>query len=331
MKARHVGNKSRLYNMSLYFYVTGEDASCAIELTPPRVVVKYGDPVSVKCTTSAEEFDGLGWEASEGGTGLKEERYVMLTVQSVAEWDNNPMCFITSGTNQCSTRLGLVIYKNISISSSIESSEEMRENEEYILTCSILNIAPVQNLTVRWYQGNQIIYSENLTNSTKKPTNQTSIFRFTPTRQDDRTTIRCEAHMDLGPEGPQFNASSRELSIGVKYSEVEVGEVLGLKCSSVGNPRPNYSWIYYRTHNVNERTEDGISRLIINNANGFNIGSYTCHAWNEKGNVSKTVRVTVKGRSNTMKGTDACNTQNISKQSNNDLLVTMFYIAICRT
>ncbi|XP_014876266.1 hemicentin-1 [Poecilia latipinna] len=437
--------------------IPGEDASCAIELTPPRVVVKYGDPVSVKCTTSAEEFDGLGWEASEGGTGLKEERYVMLTVQSVAEWDNNPMCFITSGTNQCSTRLGLVIYtfpENISISSSIESSEEMRENEEYILTCSILNIAPVQNLTVRWYQGNQIIYSENLTNSTKKPTNQTSIFRFTPTRQDDRTTIRCEAHMDLGPEGPQFNASSRELSIGVKFgpeiechtvevdegesldgkckvtgnpapniewlkdgrprsltnplgrhdsgtyevkadgltlvekrvqlnvfygpewmcphtytvqehtrhnltcsqgfpepteiwykeeeevqlphiltrsnagqysvrvsnnrttlnftvdivvhyppshiveledSEVEVGEVLGLKCSSVGNPRPNYSWIYYRTHNVNERTEDGISRLIINNANGFNIGSYTCHAWNEKGNVSKTVRVTVKG------------------------------------
>lgn len=99
-------------------------------------------------------------------------------------------------------------------------------------------------------------------------------------------------------------------------SEVEVGEVLGLKCSSVGNPRPNYSWIYYRTHNVNERTEDGISRLVINNATGFNIGSYTCHAWNERGNVSKTVRVTVKGRSNTMKGTDACNKENISKQSN---------------
>lgn len=91
----------------------------------------------------------------------------------------------------------------------------MIENEEYSFTCSILNIAPVQNLTVRWYKGNQVIYSENLTNSTKHPTNQTSIFRFTPTRQDDRTTIRCEAHMDLGPEGPQFNASSRELSIGV--------------------------------------------------------------------------------------------------------------------
>uniref|UniRef100_A0A3B5QTJ6 Hemicentin-2-like n=1 Tax=Xiphophorus maculatus TaxID=8083 RepID=A0A3B5QTJ6_XIPMA len=444
-------------NMSLYFYVTGEDAFCPIELIPTRVVVKYGDPISVNCTTSAGKLDGLGWESSEGGASAPDtQRYVMLTVQSVTQWGSHPMCFLNFAQTQCSTRLGLVIYtfpENISISSSIESSEEMTENEEYSFTCSILNIAPVQNLTVRWYKGNQVIYSENLTNSTKHPTNQTSIFRFTPTRQDDRTTIRCEAHMDLGPEGPQFNASSRELSIGVMFgpeiechtveiqegesldgkckvtgnptphikwlknghsinlqyslrrndtgtyevkaeglasvekkvqlivfygpewtcphtytilehtrhnltcsqgfpepteiwykdedevqlpvfltrsnagqyfvrvsnnlttlnftvdivvhyppshileledSEVEVGEVLGLKCSSVGNPRPNYSWIYYRTHNVNERTEDGISRLIINNATGFNIGSYTCHAWNERGNVSKTVRVTVK-------------------------------------
>ncbi|XP_032443245.1 hemicentin-2-like [Xiphophorus hellerii] len=438
--------------------IPGEDASCPIELIPPRVVVKYGDPISVNCTTSAGKLDGLGWEASEGGaSAANTQRYVMLTVQNVTQWGSHPMCFLNFEQSQCSTRLGLVIYtfpENISISSSIESSEEMTENVEYSFTCSILNIAPVQNLTVRWYKGNQVIYSENLTNSTKHPTNQTSIFRFTPTRQDDRTTIRCEAHMDLGPEGPQFNASSRELSIGVMFgpeiechtveiqegesldgkckvtgnptpqikwlknghsinlqyslrrndtgtyevkaeglasvekkvqlivfygpewtcphtytilehtrhnltcsqgfpepteiwykdeeevqlpvfltrsnagqyfvrvsnnlttlnftvdivvhyppshileledSEVEVGEVLGLKCSSVGNPRPNYSWIYYRTHNVNERTEDGISRLIINNATGFNIGSYTCHAWNERGNVSKTVRVTVKG------------------------------------
>ncbi|XP_054892048.1 hemicentin-2-like [Poeciliopsis prolifica] len=438
--------------------IPGEDASCPIELIPPRVVVKYGDPIDVICRTSAEEVEGLGWEASQGGTGLlADQRDVTLTVQSVTQWDNSPMCFINTAQNQCTTRLELVIYtfpENISISSSIESIEEMIENEAYSFTCNIFNIAPVQNLTVRWYKGNQVIYSENLTNSTKQPTNQTSIFRFTPTRQDDRTTIRCEAHMDLGPESPQFNVSSRELRIGVLFgpeiechtvevqegesldgkckvignptphikwlingysinlafplrrdatgtyevkaegltsvekkvkllvfygpewmcshtytileytrhnltcsqgfpepteiwykdeeeiqlpdiltrsdagqyfvrvsnnlttnnsivdivvhyppsqiveledSEIEVGEDLGLKCSSVGNPRPNYSWIYYRTHNVNERTEDGISRLIINNATGFNIGSYTCHAWNERGNVSKTVRVTVKG------------------------------------
>ncbi|PWA17618.1 hypothetical protein CCH79_00008177 [Gambusia affinis] len=361
-----------------------EDASCPIELIPPRVVVKYGDPISVNCTTSAEKFHGLGWEASQGGTGVVQmQRYVMLTVESVTQWDSHPICFINIDP-QCSTRLGLVIYtfpENISISSSIESTEEMIENEEYSFTCSILNIAPVQNLIVRWYKGNQVINSENLTNSTKQPTNQTSIFRFTPTRQDDRTTIRCEAHMDLGPEvGPEIECHTVEVQEGesldgkcnvtgsptphiqwlinghsinpghslrrndtgtyevkaedgpewtcprtfiflefTRYNfkcsegfpepteiwykdeeEVQPPEILtrsdaGQPAITYSNPRPNYSWSYYRTLNVNERTEDGISRLIINNATRFNIGSYTCHAWNERGKVSKTVRVTVKG------------------------------------
>lgn len=79
-------------------------------------------------------------------------------------------------------------------------------------------------------------------------------------------------------------------------SEVEVGNDLGLKCSSVGNPRSNYSWTYFKAPNVNERTEDGVSTLFINNATGFNTGSYTCQAWNMRGSVSKTVRVTVKGK-----------------------------------
>lgn len=101
--------------MSLYFYVTGEDASCPIELIPPRVVVKYGDPISVNCTTSAEELDGLGWESSEGGASAADtQRYVTLTVQSVTQWGSHPMCFLNFAQTQCSTRLGLVIYSRSS-------------------------------------------------------------------------------------------------------------------------------------------------------------------------------------------------------------------------
>ncbi|XP_047212655.1 hemicentin-1-like [Girardinichthys multiradiatus] len=437
---------------------TGGDASCAIDLIPPRVVVKYGDLVSVNCSSSASDFGGIGWEASQGDTGLRETRHVMWTVERLIHWEISPLCFFNNvHDKQCSTRLGLVIYtfpENISISSSNNNNKAMEENVEYNLSCSILNIAPVQNLTIKWYRGDAAIHTEILTNDKKKPTNQTSVFSFKPMRQDHQTTIRCEAHMDLGPEGPQFNASSQELNIDVEFapdiecytievregesldgkcnvtgnpppnvkwlkdgrpinltdllrrddkgiyevkaegltlvekkiqvnvlygpermcpdtytapehtshnltcsqgfpkpqeiwykddeevklpdiltrrdagqywvtvsnnlttlnftvdivvhyppsdilelenSEVQVGGVFGLKCSSVGNPRPNYSWIYYKTHNVNERTEDGVSGLIINDATGFNTGSYTCQAWNGRGNVSKTVRVTVKG------------------------------------
>lgn len=86
--------------------------------------------------------------------------------------------------------------------------------------------------------------------------------------------------------------------VELEDSEVDVGSSMWLKCSSVGNPRPQYFWDYYRADNVREENEDGVSRLLIHNAAEYNVGSYTCHAWNERGNVSKTARVTVKGGCN---------------------------------
>lgn len=83
--------------------------------------------------------------------------------------------------------------------------------------------------------------------------------------------------------------------VELEDSEVDVGSDVWLKCSSKGNPQPKYSWNYYQTTNVLEESEDGVSRLYIHNATAYNMGSYTCHALNERGNVSKTVRVTVKG------------------------------------
>lgn len=86
--------------------------------------------------------------------------------------------------------------------------------------------------------------------------------------------------------------------VELEDSEVNVGSTISLKCFSRGNPRPRYSWNYYRTHKVTVENEDGVSLLIIHNATGYNTGFYTCQASNVIGNVSKTVRVTVKGRVN---------------------------------
>lgn len=84
--------------------------------------------------------------------------------------------------------------------------------------------------------------------------------------------------------------------VELEDSEVEIGSATWLKCTSTGNPRPKYSWNYYQTDNVMEENDDGVSRLLIHNATAANIGFYTCHAWNDRGNVSKTAKVTVKGR-----------------------------------
>ncbi|KAF1379666.1 hypothetical protein PFLUV_G00178390 [Perca fluviatilis] len=432
---------------------TGVHASCPIELSPPSVVVRYGDSVSINCSTSESLFEGMGWEATQGGTGLTTATHLVWTVENLTEWTISPLCFINPLGNsqflQCSKNPKVVLYTfpdSINIRPSSAQDHVMNEGKKYNFTCDIHNIAPVQNLTVMWYKGGEMVYADTFDNPRKEPVDQSSVFSFTPSRQDNGVTFRCEAHLDLWPKGPQLNASSQEYNITVYFgpdvhcssilldklellegetlerqcnvtghptpnvtwlkdgqptdptvplsrkdtglytivaegarssqkelrvlvllegapynltcivegypkpeiiwskdgeevelpenltrsdsgqylitassnlssvnhtveinviyppsqiveledSEVDVGSAVWLKCVSVGNPRPKYFWNYYRTANVIEENEDGVSRLHIHNATIYNMGSYTCHASNDRGNVSKTARVTVK-------------------------------------
>ncbi|XP_056256732.1 hemicentin-2 [Seriola aureovittata] len=442
---------------------TGVHGSCPIELNPPSVVVRYGDAVSVNCSTSETMFDGMGWEVTEGGISPKKVNHLTWSVKNLKNWDISPQCFLNpspeSTFEQCTKEAKIVLYtfpEQVSISS---SSGLMREEEEYNFTCHIQHVAPVQNLTVRWYKEDTLIRTDTFNNTSKKPVDQSSVYSFTAKRQDNGVTLRCEAHMDLGPEGPQFDLSSQGYNITVHFgpdvkcpinnlhlqegatltsrcpvegnpapyvrwikngnptdpdiplsrknagvyileaegassirvevqvfvlygpelkcpspyttleyvhhnftcivegypkpeitwyrdgeevelpeiltrrdagkylitasnsvsivnftaditvkyppsqiveledAEVEVGSNVSLKCSSMSNPRPQYIWNYYRTDNVMEENEDGVSRLLIINATAYNSGSYTCRTLNEIGEVSKTARVTVKNAS----------------------------------
>lgn len=77
-------------------------------------------------------------------------------------------------------------------------------------------MAPVQNLTVRWYKGDRIFYTQTFDNPSKYPMNKSAIVSFRPTRQDNGVTFKCEARLDLGPEGPQLSATSQEYLIDVE-------------------------------------------------------------------------------------------------------------------
>ncbi|XP_076000468.1 hemicentin-1 [Genypterus blacodes] len=439
--------------------------ACPIELDPPSVVVKYGDPVFVNCsTTSSQFFDGMGWEASSGGTGLMLVKHVIWEVDSLQQWEVSPQCYLNrqypdqADFSQCHKRLPLVIYKfpeNVTIVSSADPTGLMREGEQYTVTCVIHDIAPIASLTLRLYKGNDIIPMLTADKGIKEPLTHRSTYTFKPSRLDNGLQFRCEAEMNLGPKGnhsffssyypvtvnfgPDIKCSAldllegetleaqcnvtgnpfpifswwkagqpvnatvplrredtglytikaegsvsvnRDLNVIVLYgpelncpsnytavehaphnftctvqgfpqpkmtwykdgeveagppvnlkrsdagqylisattnnitvlqvvditvlyppteiveledTEVEAGSPLGLKCSSTGNPRPKYRWSYYRTANMSEESEDGVSVLHIDSAKAENMGVYTCYAWNERGNVYKTVAVTVTG------------------------------------
>lgn len=442
------------------FLTTAGEPPCPVQLSHSRVVLKYGDRVSINCTTAEGKFDGIGWEAQNGGVPLTDASLVTWTVESLKEWDTSPVCFFNfyNSDEQCKDAPKVVLYtfpESIDIISTAGSNGVMNLMEEHNLTCKINIVAPVEHLVLKWFRNGKYFRNQTYTSTNKKPSNLTSEIKIKATREESGAVYKCEAHLDLEP-GPQLVASQEynievyygpdvncsvsplmvkegtaledvctvtgnpiksvqwlkdgeginqgipltrdkagtytlkaeghtsieknftilvlygpeltckdnqtvmqnvpfdlscivegfpqptltfykdheeiqlknkltrkdaglyivnasnsqqtvtsQIDIFVNYplsqiieledTVVDVGSNFSLKCSSSGNPRPEYLWNYYQTSNVDEKREDGVTYLSITNATADNMGLYTCEARNIFGNVSKTVKVTVKG------------------------------------
>ncbi|KAK6311712.1 hypothetical protein J4Q44_G00173760 [Coregonus suidteri] len=274
-------------------------ASSPLELNPPRVVVRYGDLVSVNCSTSSTDHEGMGWEATYGGTGFEQNvNIVTWTVDNLIDWTIEPKCYITfNDGNQPIEVLPVILYKTPdSVSISVLShSGPMVEGTEYQLQCDIQNIAPQQNLVVKWYKGNEPVDNVTYSNISKTPVDVSATLMISPSRDDDGAQYRCRAELDLGPEGPQPHptVTSEPLNITVHYPptfsrpeaetlDIRVGEKITLNCTATGRPTPLYSW---QSSDVLEALFTPSSELP---------GTYTCTASNLIGKNSKTFTVNPK-------------------------------------
>ena len=91
------------------------NASCPLELNPPSVVARYGDIVSVNCSTPSADHEGMGWEAEIGSTDLAENvTFVTWTVETsrIETWNVAPDCYITPAgeTHNCLVSLTVTLY-----------------------------------------------------------------------------------------------------------------------------------------------------------------------------------------------------------------------------
>lgn len=86
-------------------------AGCLITLMPPKLVVRFGDQVSVNCTTSATNISEMGWEASVGATGMKNSSWVTWMVEKLIYWTVQPMCFVNLENGvQCFESPAITVY-----------------------------------------------------------------------------------------------------------------------------------------------------------------------------------------------------------------------------
>ncbi|XDV12572.1 hypothetical protein PO909_001206 [Leuciscus waleckii] len=279
--------------------VSIQDSDCPVQLNPQRVVVKFGGPVSVDCSTYVSH-KGMGWESSEGPVPMTTDRLITWRVSELREWGIEPSCFINHNKSQCTVNLPVTIYKtpdSVSIST-VNHNGPMMEGNQYELQCDVLNVAPVQYLTVNWYKGQTLVNQTIFTDTIKTPVNKTSKLLIRPDRADDGAQYWCEAKLELGEEGPRPppTNTSEHLNITVYYEPKinhcqDWSPTTGTSLNSypnsyslVGNPHPDISW----------KRESSLSQLNASILlNTYDSDQYEIIASNEHGYSTCIINITV--------------------------------------
>ncbi|KAM4531297.1 vascular cell adhesion protein 1 [Odontesthes bonariensis] len=236
---------------------------CTPNLTPSEAVVRFGEPVEINCAAVTDVI-GIGWEVSVGGIGFQ-QHLTNLTwkVKKLEEWTAQPLCYVTlKNGSQCFAGPNITLYKipDIVTVSAVDHGP-MIEGREYRLRCDIKNVAPAQ-LQVKWYKGNETLFTEDIKLPSVTPLNVSSHFNITPKRNDNGSVIRCEAELQLGPKGPALHpAASAPYIANVhykplfkacpdRYTATEGKSTLQeFPCEIDGNPPTSINW-YHNGKNI---------------------------------------------------------------------------------
>ncbi|XP_051797530.1 cell adhesion molecule 3-like isoform X1 [Acanthochromis polyacanthus] len=273
------------------------NGTCNVEMSPPKVMVKFGDSFTANCTSLYSEIAGIGWESTYGGIGLQSGISTLpFKIDVVKDWDIQPICYVTlPDGDQCLEPLPVTVYQipeSVSIAQPL-SAGPMVEGKQYHIQCNIVNVAPASLLSVYWHKGDKIISHETFKESAQSPVSKSSILNLTAQRDDDGSQIWCEAKLNLGPgelNHPAMQSKSHEMAVlyppGFINPEMETVELpdrknVTLYCNATGNPVPVYSWDVPQAVQETSKKEDMNKPFLIP---FFQLpGNYSCKASNSQG------------------------------------------------
>lgn len=78
------------------------------------------------------------------------------------------------------------------------------EGKKHDFQCEVANVAPVRNLSVSWHKSSGVFYTETFNDTGVYPRNKSSLVSLMAHRDDDGTSIWCEAKLNFEPTGPSL-------------------------------------------------------------------------------------------------------------------------------
>ncbi|KAF4075567.1 hypothetical protein AMELA_G00235810 [Ameiurus melas] len=281
------------------------------------LLVEYGSPAEVNCSIPNKPVTPylLGWESKSSQPQTSTETSVVWNVTSLMEWEEVEefRCYLTVkiGTTdnytQCMSNVNLTIYKRPDSVTLSSRSDVWVEGNQTELRCEIKNVGPGDKLSVRWSRTDPK-HGDKFTdlNETSFPdlrnelysVNKTVNLTVTPRREDDGVQYRCAAVLNVNH--PPYVNISEPITITLHYKpiitqpldeglSVREGESLMITCSADGNPRPQYKWTV-----PNNTIVSNSSSFVIRSVRKEDTGQYTCTAYNDLGETTRNVTVTIK-------------------------------------
>ncbi|GAB0201801.1 intercellular adhesion molecule 5 [Grus japonensis] len=213
----------------------------------PRVaVVPFGGSVAINCSRSACPGGNatLGLETPLAvGLGAGGRRWQSFRLLNVSQWNpGTATCYGRCGDTRVDASAGILVYR-LPERVVLEPVPAVAVGESRNLTCRVVEVAPVGNLTVTLRRGAETLRTESF-GATEGSASVAVSHLLTASPGDHGQDVTCHAELSLRPHGPLFARAAVPVKLSVfalpeppqlrAPARLEAGTAANISCQIAG-------------------------------------------------------------------------------------------------
>ncbi|XP_069829531.1 vascular cell adhesion protein 1-like [Dendropsophus ebraccatus] len=273
---------------------------CELRAHNSEVFVPMGEWVLLNCTFTCPNVPH--WEARLKKQNDQSGPTWTSVEVLVDDWEKSEL-YCSQSVDDGRDRESKVVVMAYALPSNvtIDLDEQMEEGKAHSLTCTVYEVAPVENLQIQLLRADTVIHNSLFTDNRKRGKQTVSAkYDIIASRTDNLQNFSCLATLVTTRN---FTASSSHVTVTIygqpdvpvitisPQSDIQEGDSFNITCLSDGSPSPTYHWTVPPGADVTY-TQDH-STVLVTMAGQIHNGTYTCEARNAHGRVTASQNVQI--------------------------------------